>query len=194
MGLARQCASAGELDKALAHTLVVNPAHLIRVRVDCPLPPAQQGIYRNAVAGAFYMWEDAMGAKLFRITETATPDVVIHFQPDVVNRGSEVAGHIDWKRGVTPAGDPILSATIQIRMQRGNGVPMSFEQLRGCLSHELGHVLGLSDSDSVGDVMGAMNFANPAEAIRPEEVANLISLRNEALSLRVSLAARKQAK
>ena len=68
--------------------------------------------------------------------------------------------------------------------RKPNGRPLSFEQLRACAAHELGHVLGLDDSPNNGDLMGRMDFNRPATFIRSEEVSMLIDARQEASAIR----------
>jgi hypothetical protein len=196
LGLARKCVNNGDLDAALAHAYVITPDHRIRIRIDCSgIPRAQQGPYRNALSGALSLWESALGEQAFEITETRQPDVVIHFQTGVRDRGSEVSGHVQWTRGVlmpTTNPTPVFTADAQIRTVKPNGEAMDFAQMRACSAHELGHVLGLDDSSSVGDVMGPMDFNHPVQSIRQDEVDVLIRAREEAVQIRRNIAYRTQ--
>jgi predicted Zn-dependent protease len=188
LDLARQCANSGRGQVALAHAAVVIPDHKLRIRVDCSnLPPAEQGLCRNALSSAFRMWEESLGQKVFEVSETGKADVVVHFQTDVSDRGVEVCGHARWTRGVlTPDTNPIVvfTADVQVRRVKPNGESLTFEQLRACAAHELGHVLGLDDSPVAGDVMGRMDFNRPALSIRPDEVQALVRAREEAAQIR----------
>lgn len=193
LDLARKYADVGRIDVALAHAAVVMPDHRLRVRVDCSnIPPAGQGLFRNALNGAFRMWENALGEKTFEVTEADKADIVIHFQPDVSDRGVEVCGHSAWTRGVLhPDTCPsvVFTADVQVRMLKPNGESLNFEQLRACAAHELGHVLGLDDSLNSG-VMGRMDFNRPILSIRPDEVEGLLRARQAAIQIRRTLSAR----
>lgn len=187
LDLAEKYASVGRIDVALAHAAVVMPDHRLRVRVDCSnIMPADQGLFRNALNGAFRFWEDVLGEKTFEVTETGNADIVVHFQPDVCDRGVEVCGHSAWTRGVLhPDTCPsvVFTADVQVRMRRPNGESLNFEQLRACAAHELGHVLGLDDSPDAG-VMGRMDFKHPILSIRPDEVVTLLHARQVAAQIR----------
>src|SRR5437016_5096175 len=66
LDLARRCANAGEVNRALAHAAVVVPEKALRVKIDCSnVDRSSQGLYRNALNGAFRMWEEALGQKVF---------------------------------------------------------------------------------------------------------------------------------
>jgi len=194
LDLAHRCANAGQVESAFAHASVVSPDHRLRVRIDCQeIPAPAQGLYRNAVAGAFRLWESALGEKLFEVSETGHPDLVIHFQPNVSDKGIEVCGHSQWTRGVlSPDSNPtvVLTADVMVRMLKPGGEALDYYQLRACAAHELGHVLGLDDSPTTGDVMGKMDFSHPVLTIRPDEVAQLIVARQEAASIRRSFSSR----
>jgi predicted Zn-dependent protease len=188
--LAKRYATQGRADGALAHASVVIPDRQLRVRVDVSnVARSEQGLYRNALSSAFAMWETALGQRLFVVSEMGDPDVTIEFKSDVSHNGVEVCGHSEWKRGVlNPDTNPtvVFTALVQVRMLKPNGRPLSFEQLRACAAHELGHVLGLDDSRHSGDLMGPMDFNRPAVYIRPEEVAGLLTARQEASAIRRS--------
>jgi hypothetical protein len=51
------------------------------------------------------------------------------------------------------------------------------------LLHEFGHVLGLTDSPRVGDVMGPLRLDKPATRPTEAEVLSLLQLRSQATSL-----------
>lgn len=190
LDLARRCATIGEAVEALAHAAVVTPERALRVRVDCSnIAQSDQGPYRNALAGAFRMWESALGQRVFEVTEGSQSDLVIHFQPNVSDKGIEVCGHSQWTRGVlNPTNGPtvIFTADVQVRMYRPTGEPLTFEQLRACAAHELGHVLGLDDCPDSSGLMGRMDFNHPALTIRPDEVEALVHARDEMFRLRRS--------
>lgn len=192
--LARACVTSGRSDTALAHASLVSPDRVLRVRVDCAgVAAAQQGLYRNALNGAFDLWEAALGQRLFEVVETGAFDVTVQFEPDVNSNGNEVCGRSEWTRGVLyPDTDPVVvfRASVQVRSKWPNGSTLSYEQLRACAAHELGHVLGLEDSPNRGDLMGPMDIAHPALCVRPSEAADLIEARREVRQMRRALSYR----
>jgi hypothetical protein len=194
--LARRCALSGNLERGLAHTEVVSPDKKIRVRVDCgDLTGSQQTPMRNALAGAMKLWSDALGEDLFEVGETGIANVIVKFQLDVRDRGVSVAAHVDWTRGVANelvSPTPVLTAQITMRTRALNGMPLDFDQMRASLAHELGHVIGLSDSRKPGMIMSVMDYRHPALNIQYSEVAELMQARREAKALRVQFLAKAQ--
>lgn len=188
LDLAKENALRGIASGALTHAAVVSPDRKIRIRVDCAeIRPSEQGPYRNALSGALALWENALGQKLFEVTYTGVADVTMHFKPNVANNGTDVCGHTAWARGIIGTGSQaraVLTADVQVRTFQPSGIPMTFDQVRACIAHELGHVLGLDDSASEGDIMAPMNLKRPAVSIRPEEIRSLVSAREEAAKIR----------
>ncbi len=186
--IAKRCADMGKVGSALAHAAVVIPDRLLRVKVDCGgVPAADQGIYRNAVNGAFRLWEEALGTTIFEGTETEHPDILIRFRPQVTDGTHAVCGRSEWSKCVLNSdNDPtvVFTADVKVGMLKPNGQALTLAQLRGCIAHELGHVLGLDDSPKVGDVMGRMDFNHPVESIRQDEIRLLVRARAEALEIR----------
>lgn len=183
LAVAKGFAATGHGERAVAHASVVVPTRVLRVRVDFSnLPASSQGLYRNALAGAFRMWEIALGQKQFESVETGPADVVVHFQRAVTHKGQDICGHTRWTRGLagSDVNRPVVAADVQIRMEMPDSQPLTFEQLRACAAHELGHVLGLDESPTGRGIMGPMNAKNPVLSIRPEDVAALLGARREA--------------
>jgi hypothetical protein len=61
--------------------------------------------------------------------------------------------------------------------------PMPFEVIRHEACHELGHVLGLDDTNIVGAVMGPLDLNRPASGPSDAEVEAVRLVRTEATRL-----------
>lgn len=119
--------------------------------------------YDRLIQEAAYLWEDALERPgLFGSNDARAPEVRIRVVPGLVANGRNVGGFAKWKRRVTTCGDTVIEqlfqADIQIRRMGGDA-------MRHAIAHELGHVLGLNDSTSRGDVMGPVDARRPATSL-----------------------------
>lgn len=142
---------------------------------------------RDALRQAIEMWEEALGHEV-QFVEDPEAIVTVTFQDSVQNRGQDVGGHIKWRRDISvlPSGDyaPNVKADIWIRTKQPNGRSMTVEAMKHVAGHELGHVLGMSDSRTVGDIMGPLDLRRPTKQLGQSEIEALRSVRLRAADLR----------
>ncbi len=142
---------------------------------------------RNAVGQAVSLWETALDHQI-HFTESLNPNIKFRFEPQVKSANREVGGHVQWNRSVesNSAGEfaPKFSATVWVRTSQPNGKPMNQEHLRHVIAHELGHILGLNDSKSIGEIMGPLDLRKPAKKLGVSEMQAISTLRNQAWQMR----------
>ena len=135
----------------------------------------------------------------FRRDEDPTKaDVIVRFRFDVRMGKEAVAGFTNWSRTIKMEKDRGIEASfkadIQVRERDLNRSPMSFESMRQESEHEIGHILGLDDSDLEGDLMGPLNIAHPVACPRDYEVAAVKKLREEAQQIKADALAQQKGK
>lgn len=144
----------------------------------------------RALKGAIKMWEDALpGGVHFTIVDSMQgADVSITFKPDVSRAGMMIAGNIEWDRTVARSADGdvrnMTKADIDVRTRKPGGGDMGYELVRHTCAHELGHLLGLTDTAKYGDLMGPMDLNRPVSAPSHDELAALLELRECSNQLR----------
>ncbi|MEQ1821508.1 MAG: matrixin family metalloprotease [Fimbriimonadaceae bacterium] len=145
---------------------------------------------RQALIEAIGQWErllkrDIQFVEAFSFQE---PDVMITFEAQLGSNGKHFGGFTTWQRQILrhDNGDyeAKLAATLQLRTVTPKGKPMDLAQMRHAAMHELGHILGLDDSDEQGDVMGPLDLARPVITPKTDEVAQILKLRKEAQDIR----------
>lgn len=186
--VAHESVRRGEWSRGLAHSNAVLMLQGIEYSVDLErVPESEQKRCVDALNAAIAQWSEALNGQV-RFTRIDTGGIVITFQPDLESRGRPVGGHTKWRRDVKVGANgelqPTLEASIWIRTRQPSGRQMSFDHLRHISSHELGHVLGLADSNRIGDVMGPLDLGRPARAIAQREIEALRAIRERALDLR----------
>jgi predicted Zn-dependent protease len=111
-------------------------------------------------------------------------EVTVRFRPSVTMKKEQVAGYVNWSRTLNASEDGTVSAKfsadLQIRVKDLDGRRMPPEAMRHAAMHELGHVLGLDDSPTEGDVMGPLDIENPVSAPTNLEIQTVKSLRSQA--------------
>ncbi|MBX3118432.1 MAG: matrixin family metalloprotease [Fimbriimonadaceae bacterium] len=163
----------------------------VKVYFDLATAPAyKQAQLREIFFDGADMWAPVI-QNTVRFIETdrrSDADVVVGFRGNVQGYAAQVGGHATWRRIVRKLDDGSydveFKANISIRTVAPNGQAMNVAQMRHISAHEIGHILGLNDSDQIGDVMGPLVLNRPATKVSSRELDSLRKLRNEAMDIR----------
>lgn len=180
----------GDVAQALAYSDSVMMDRTQRVFIDTTEAGIDQIANAEAAAReAIAMWQDALPASV-NVVFVPTRDeanIVFLYQRSVVVEGIGVAGNVKWWRTIEPYGSGFIAkvrAEIRVRTVRPDGRPMSRDLMRHTSAHEFGHILGLADSDRVGDLMGPLDLEHPVKQIPRHELEALKSMHERAQQVR----------
>jgi hypothetical protein len=186
----RACLASGDRDLAAAHARLILVSHKIKIRLSTAgYSPSAAAHCRRALVEACDIWQSALDDSFeFVLVDAQTQaDVYAIFQPDVRLQGEPVAGYVRWQRTLqADAGKVVVQgfrADMQLRTVRPGGQPMPSAAMRHEACHELGHVLGLDDTEKVGAVMGPLDIEHPASGPTAAEVATVRQIRQDANQL-----------
>lgn len=188
---ARSCTQNGTPEVAIAHANLILVDDEMTYEVEFEgVPDSLHSRCAKSLDGAMGAWTKALGNTItFKsITDPDKADMVIRFKPSVLMGNEEVAGYVNWKRTLEADGGKVqtvnFKSLLQIRTINLDGNPMPPECIRHEVAHEVGHVLGLDDSDTTGDLMGPLDIDHPVGGPQPYEAAAVRKLRDEAHKLR----------
>lgn len=189
---AQTCFESGNLDAALAYTDSVIMDRPERIYIDTTRTcKKQKSVAEQAWREAVQLWQDSLpnAINVVYVDSAEKADVVINFNPDVVSEGMNVAGNIHWRRAIEADASgqmqSSVTATIQVRTSDPSGhKAMSLDLMRHTCAHEIGHLLGLSDSYRSGGIMGPLDLQAPATRLSDDELAAMRSMRDEARKVR----------
>lgn len=170
---------------AKGHALSVLVSTDIAVEVNLErVAPDSKTACRAAIDGALEAWEKALGngLHLHRLEEGEHSGIVIRFLPDVRQRGEAVAGYVNWKR-TAGEGEGSVTGDVQIRTVNIDGTAMPGRAMRNIVVHEMGHLLGLDDTDRMGEAMSPLDISHPVSGPSGSEATAVRSLRTEATNL-----------
>lgn len=154
------------------------------------LPSSSNPIARQAFVEAVAQWERTLDARSLFVEAFSfqDPHIEIKYEAKLGTDSKPFGGYTSWKRQIVKtakgAYEARLDATMQLRTHTPSGKPMNLHQLRHAAMHELGHLLGLDDSATVGDVMGPLDLHNPVYEPTRDEIRELKKLRSDASALR----------
>ncbi len=170
---------------AKGHALAVLVSSDLSVEVQLDkVPDERRSACRAAIDGALEAWEKALGGglHLHRLEDGNHSGIVVRFQPDVRQKGEAVAGYVNWKR-TAGEGEGSVTGDIQIRTVNVDGSAMSGRAMRNIVVHEMGHLLGLDDTDRMGEAMSPLDVSHPVSGPSAAEATTVRSLRDEATTL-----------
>ena len=151
-------------------------------------PESQIGACSESLAGAFEMWETALHNDvkfaLAKPDEEAT--IKIQYGKDVRLDGGIVSGYINWSRTIEREGNkatPIFNADIHLRTTDPSGKQLTAIQMRHTAGHELGHMFGLDDVNTVGMLMGPLDLRRPVSRPNDTEIETVQAIRAECESI-----------
>lgn len=147
--------------------------------------------HRAALAG-IALWKEALGedAPFELTTNREDAQVTVTFPKDCSGEGKEICGHVEWRRKAmfgASSHTAFVTAAIEVGLGSPDGHKHDLASLTHIVAHELGHVLGLEDTDSVADVMGPDLHGNPAIQLSAVEAEAVRSLRARCHELRASV-------
>ena len=169
-------------ERARAHAMAVLGGEDLSVTVDLDaVPRGRRTVCRNAVDEALEAWEQAVGGgfHLRRADEGRPCAITLRFQPAVFERSEPVAGYVDWTRTIE-GHEGRMTGSVQVRTVQLDGTAMPMRAMRHIVLHEMGHLLGLDDSDEEGEAMSPLDAANPVTSPSAEEADAVRRLRAEA--------------
>jgi predicted Zn-dependent protease len=174
-----------EFATANADVVLISDTVSVYVNVD-HVAQSQRPTCLKALSAALSQWETSLDETVhFQLeVDPAKANLKVTFRPDVRLDREAVAGLTNWSRSIRASGSRVTEASfkadMQIRARDLNQQPLSFEAIRQETEHEFGHVLGLDDSDHLGDLMGRFDVEHIVNGPRDYEVLAVKSLRDEA--------------
>jgi hypothetical protein len=197
--LAHKSFGDGSMDSAAAYAGAVLISDEVSVSVDLDaVPNPQRDSCKRALKDALAAWEVALENTVhFRMEDDpAKADVKLKYQPDVRMQREQVAGLTTWKRLIHSVNGKVTGISpkteVLVRTRDPRFRAMSTAAMRQATEHELGHVLGLEDSEHMGDIMGQLDIDHPVSAPRDYEVSAVKELRDEARQIKTEAEARHQ--
>lgn len=182
---------------AVAGAVLISDEVSVNVNLN-EVPKAQRADCKRALSEALATWQSVLDNQLkFRMEDDpAKADVTVSYQPEVRMEQDAVAGLTTWKRSIHAANGHVTAYSakteVEVRTRDLHFHRMPFEAMRQATMHEFGHVLGLEDSEHVGDLMGELDPAHPVSAPRDYEVSAVKMLRQEAKEIKDEAEATKQ--
>jgi len=164
LGHAQRLLSEGRLREAKAHCEVVAFGSPLGLR---PLGSKFDSILERAAG----VWNESLGFPVFRIGRRGeATEVRFEMVQSLLRDGQPIAGLADWRRDVwyEPTCRSRVEALIRLRTTQEDGQPMPQDALLQTAVHELGHILGLADSDQ-----GVMAPLDPARRFQPPTPAEI---------------------
>lgn len=135
------------------------------------------------------IWSSALDGQLrFEFVNPGeATDITVRAAASLQRGGQQLGGNIRWVRELLQTGrtyDYAITGSIYVRTESPDGDRISRDALQQIALHELGHLLGLGDSDEQDGVMKSLNLRRPIAAPNSAEIAAVLDARERAWSLR----------
>jgi len=165
---AERLLSEGRLREAKAHCEVIAFGSPLGLR---PLGSKFDAILESAAEE----WNRSLGFPVFRVGRRGeAAEIRFELVESLLRDGRPIAGLADWRRDVwyEPTCRSRIEALIRLRTTQEDGRPMPQSALLQTAVHELGHILGLADSDH-----GVMGPLDPERGYLPPTAAEIEAVR-----------------
>lgn len=182
---ARSYALSGGWNYASAYTDTVVFSQNLRIFVPRDTPDS----VRQTLEKATLIWAAALESQttFVFVQDPAEADIQTEAVTKLMVGGRQVAGHISWRRTVGPGDSGLVvgktTAQIRLGLTGPGGRKLNERQMLQAALHELGHFLGLNDTNDPGHVMAPVDLRRPVLVPHAEEVQTLMDLRDEGLRL-----------
>lgn len=176
---ALEAADGGETQKALAMLRVLLIPNETGIFADfTALPQEAKPLFERGVQRGFQLWTQALGPDFpFVLTPSRDAPVVMRFT-DGLSSGckGEIRSkrRIQWNHQVHYCE---FTAEVEIAKYASGRSLMTEWEVAHVVAHELGHALGLADSDSTERAMGPLLMGNPYARLHESEVASVKEFR-----------------
>ena len=177
---ARQDADQRRFQAALARFESLILPKPVSVGVDYASIPAGATGFVEGVSIGVDIWDAYLEGSPFQIHDGKGPQVTVRFV-DAVPGGADLQGLIEarheyaWSKNTHQSS---LSATLYISSRVGSEF-LSRNQVAQIVAHELGHLLGLSDTNDAEALMGPFNPFKPVMSPTREELAAIRGFRDQ---------------
>jgi len=195
---AKMALESGQTSLALAHTRIVLHDQGLNIYFDLSnVAESQKEDCLKAASESVRYWNSVLGEGSLRTVQNESDaQVRIDFREEVVLQNVQVGGYCSQSRAVTssPEGEAIdeYRATILARTKWPGGRNLSGDYLRNIVTHEMGHLYGLSDCAEPGHLMSPLNPTKTKFDLHPEELEALKQLRLTAFETQRSIQAKSK--